>query len=200
MEYDIFISYSHRDNLVLEGKSHGWIARFHVALDYHLTNFLGRKPNIFRDVKIEGYQRITPSVYAALDRSLLFLPVLSPNFLTSEWCPDELDYFFDRVKSKDANRQVFSVVKTPIETVPDKLKDHLLKFEYFQEGNLESEPLLQFNPDFGEELGNRFHLKTSDLARRMASYIKGVSKKGVVSNPPANDECIYLAEPSPDLW
>src|SRR5262245_22118826 len=128
MAYDIFISYSHRDNLVREGKRYGWVDRFHIALRQNLAEFLGREPDIFRDIKIDGYQRLTPAVYDSLENSLLLIPILSPNFVTSKWCPDELKYFCGKkMNGLDSLAQVFPVVKTPIDKVPDELADNLLK-------------------------------------------------------------------------
>ncbi len=208
MKYDVFISYSHRDNLVPEGKRHGWVDRFHKALSQNLTEFLGRTPSIFRDNKIEGYQKILTTVDEGLAESLIFVPILSPNFLTSQWCPKELKYFCENtMKAPGSAAQVFSVVKIPISKTPVEIAENLLKYQFFTEDETNDE-LVIFNPDYSVDLETKFYLKISDLARKMAEYILASESntRGSLQNLDENRRLdpdlkyIYLGEPSPDLW
>jgi hypothetical protein len=208
MKYDIFISYTHLDNMPPEGKEHGWVDSFHIALNQNLSEFLGRKPVIFFDkVGIEGYQKLTPSVFGALENTLLLIPILSPGFFNSEWCPNELKFFNDLVSKSSGRQQIFSIVKTPIEgeDMPAELRDNLRKFEFFQKKDI-GDDIIPLRPGLTESGENKFFTKVNDLAQAIKKYIKTLpsdksdEKAAPPPAPPADGPCIYLAEPSPDLW
>ena len=53
-ERDIFISYAHLDNEALTEEEKGWVSAFDTALQRRLGQLLGRKPDIWRDRKLQG--------------------------------------------------------------------------------------------------------------------------------------------------
>lgn len=206
MTYDVFISYCHRDNMVRPKEEHGWVDLFEQALTHSITEFLGRSPKIFRDDTMPGNTRITPTVYGNLEKSLVLVTILSPNFLTSEWCPKELAFFSRKnMKLLDSDCQIFPVVKHPVDSVPKQLED-IKKHEFFSG---KGKNLTLFRPDcLGPKAKHEFYKKIDVVAREIAEYIKGlpdgrdiVSTHKTESSESANKEpIIYLAEPSPDLW
>lgn len=222
MPYDIFISYSHKDNIG-ETEDDGWVDIFHKGLYKYLTGHLGRTAQIWRDrTKMKGNYQLHPAVYDNLDKSSILIPILSPNFVNSEWCPKELKYFFDRNNQPQAmGTRIFPVVKTPAPTPPE-LKDNLLN-EFIIRDDF-GEGWREIDPAFGGEYKNKFFLKISDLARDIADFIKQIEAAPVTppvdpdqlreksddrhvkpdkppEPPPPEEELpiIYLAEPSPDL-
>ncbi|HEX8736338.1 MAG TPA: TIR domain-containing protein [Pyrinomonadaceae bacterium] len=226
MPYDIFISYSHKDNIAGQEED-GWVDVFHQGLYKYLTGYLGRTARIWRDgTKMRGNYRLHQAVFDNLDETLILIPILSPNFLNSEWCPRELNYFFQRNNQPEAmGTRIFPVVKTPIEAPPPEIGDNLLN-EFFIRDDF-GEEWREIDPAFGGEYKNKFFMAISDLARDIAAFIKQIeddSKKTVVTDvepdridttpaqitAPADAAkaaieatedipVIYLAEPSPDL-
>ena len=51
---DILISYAHIDDESLMEGQKGWIEEFHRSLDIRLSQLLGEKPKIWRDLKLQG--------------------------------------------------------------------------------------------------------------------------------------------------
>jgi len=226
MPYDIFISYSHKDNIA-EQEDDGWVDVFHKGLYKFLTGNLGRTARIWRDgTKMIGNYRLHQAVYDNLDQTLILIPILSPNFLNSEWCPKELNYFFEKNNQPEAmGTRIFPVVKRPIEATPPEIGDNLLN-EFFIRDDF-GEKWREIDPAFGDEYKNKFFLKIGDLARDIAAFIQQIeddSKETIAitietrvnnsDDPPdaapelsaqagieATEEIpiIYLAEPSPDL-
>ena len=53
-EKHLFISYAHIDNQPLTSDQQGWISRFHSSLEAVLSMRMGRKAEIWRDIKLAG--------------------------------------------------------------------------------------------------------------------------------------------------
>jgi hypothetical protein len=189
--------------MLLEGKKFGWVGRFQMALFQSLTGFLGYQPNIFWDKnKIEGYQKITEEIKAALENTTLFVPILSPNLLNSTSCKEELDYFYEqRMAQLNSGSQIFPVSKILIDALPEKIKDILVKYEFYETDGA-GENIQFYDPELGSDLENKFHQKIYDLAYKISLYIKKNSPTGLlaIDRPVKPLRRIYLAEPSPDLW
>lgn len=208
-EYDVFISYSHRDNMA-QHEDDGWVDCFHAGLYKYVTETLGRTVRIWRDkTKMQANDRINPAVYESLPKCLIFIPILSPNFMNSQWCPKELEIFYNQNKSKDAESRIFPVSKIPVQSPPPLLIDNFLKYEFVKRDKFGA-IAHNLDPSFGSTFESEFYLKVSDLSREIARFILEAEKTQASVKPKAiptepeevEDEqpLIYLAEPSPDLW
>ncbi|MBK8923775.1 MAG: TIR domain-containing protein [Saprospirales bacterium] len=93
MQYDIFISYAHHDNTARGN----WIEQFHQKLAADYFGRLGKKLNIFSTGKTSGRAMPLPNrLQQALRATRLFVPVLSPAYLSSEWCRLEFLHFLEQ--------------------------------------------------------------------------------------------------------
>jgi hypothetical protein len=90
---DIFISYTHRDNARLSDEQHGWVDRFHEALEMRLAGLWGRQAEIWRDPKNAGNDVLDAAIESNVSNSAILISVLSPSYVHSEWCTRELDLF-----------------------------------------------------------------------------------------------------------
>lgn len=92
MPFDIFISYAHHDNA-----AHGaWVERFCDKLAADFRSRSGKKLNIFLDSEAMHAGNVLPGrLQAALEESRIFLPILSPTYLSSPWCRREFLHFLD---------------------------------------------------------------------------------------------------------
>lgn len=118
-DYDLFISYSHRDNG--GGKGEGWVDRFHEFLRERLSVQLGREPRIWRDAKqLDGGDYFDDEIARGVQQSKALLIIVSPSYLRSEYCAQELDCFTLAAESNGGERignrgRRVKVVKTWVE-------------------------------------------------------------------------------------
>jgi len=93
-ENDIFISYCHYDNAAHPNKK-GWVDLFHEDLESLLVTCFGpRKVFIWRDKKLQGSTLFDERIQEQIRKSALFFALLSPNYLKSEYCRKELEWFY----------------------------------------------------------------------------------------------------------
>jgi hypothetical protein len=88
MPYDVFISYSRRDN------ERGQVAALVEQIKSAYRTFAGRELSIFFDKgEIKGMDDWRQKIQRSLRESHLFLAVLSPSYLASPYCRWDWDYF-----------------------------------------------------------------------------------------------------------
>lgn len=225
MEYDVFISYAHLDNIAPQGQ-YGWVDNFHIALYQYLSGKLGlgRKAKIWRDrTGLRGNVLLNRALADNVSNSLIFIPILSPNYLASEYCAQELQTFINQNGAlENGETHIFPVVKYPIDAPPPSLDESLLKFAFFNNDDF-GDMSEELDPSLGGDFRNKFNQKVNDLARELAAFIKENLPPPILSpvvmEIPINSRQeltalsaelpipsqstipkIYLAEPSPDLF
>ena len=160
-EYDVFISYTHLDNKPLSKDEEGWISRFHYSFNIRLGQLLGREPKIWRDNKLQGYDKFSNEIIARLNKAKVLLTVISPRYLSSQWCMKELDLFLeaaektnigDRIGNKS---RVFKIIKTyvPYDRHPDEIRG-LNGYEFCELD--EKENINEFNSEKGSEYEKKY--------------------------------------------
>src|SRR6266496_5373650 len=117
-----FISYAHIDNQKLEGQRLGWVTRFHETLKAQLEMRLGETVRIWRDEKLAGNDVFSNEIVSQLPRSRFFIPVLSPKYLTSEWCRREAAEFCKAAEASIGvtavnKSRIFKVLKLPVKSI-----------------------------------------------------------------------------------
>ena len=118
-ELDIFISYTHIDNKPLDDSQKGWITRLHERLETRLGQLLGEEPQIWRDARLQGNEVFDASILQQLNKVAVLVSVLSPRYIKSKWCKDELQEFLKAAEQTGSIRignktRLFKVVKTHI--------------------------------------------------------------------------------------
>jgi TIR domain. len=199
-EYDIFISYSHKDNEPILEEQRGWVDSFEQTLRVLLHQLLGAEVTIWRDKRqLRGNDYFDEEILAQLRRSALFLAIVSPGYLNSQWCRQELAEFCKVAEATNglrlANRsRIFKVLKTdmPHERQPAAMQG-LLGFSFFDK-NPETGHPREFRADPASGGYQRFLDKLSDLAHEIRDLME-VIRAGAPMHP-ATDEAItvYLAE------
>jgi TIR domain len=95
--HDVFISYAHLDNQeLIEGKR-GWVANFHRALEIRVAQYLGNKPDIWRDPKLHGSDAFAETVITKVHGSAVMISILSPRYVRSEWTRREVSEFVNAI-------------------------------------------------------------------------------------------------------
>lgn len=112
MPFDIFISYAHHDN-----DAHGqWVEHFCERLVADFRSRTGKKLNFFLDTESLRAGNVLPDrLQAALKDSRVFLPILSPAYLSSLWCRREFLHFLDNAGEiiVDGNSRILPVQLMP---------------------------------------------------------------------------------------
>jgi hypothetical protein len=93
-EYDIFISYTHRDNYPVVSGKPGWVDQFHESLENWLTKRRGlTELRIWRDRELDGNTEFNVSIENKIKGAALFLVLHSRNYPRSAYCKKELQWF-----------------------------------------------------------------------------------------------------------
>ena len=90
MEYDVFISYAHHDN-----ETHGnWIHEFQQRLADFFRSRTGQRLKVFLDEDgLRTGNVLSDRLVQAMENSALFIPILSPVYLSSPWCRREFLHY-----------------------------------------------------------------------------------------------------------
>src|SRR5215467_5512719 len=207
-EKQVFISYAHIDNEPLSANQQGWITRFHTSLAAMLGMRLGRKPDIWRDVKLSGNDIFADEILQQFPKTALLISVLTPRYVESEWCTREVKEFCKTAENTggvlvDNKSRVIKVVKIPVSDeaqLPDVMKLALgYPFYVFDE----QQTPLELDPAYGEEFTQKYNLKMAKLAFDVAQLIKKLdvgTAAGPTPQPSSvqSKPTVYLADCSID--
>ena len=94
--FDLFISYSHIDNEIVNSKEKGYITQFKEHLEIALNKRIGKK-NIFSiwwDKKLSGNSQFNKDIEHKIAQSALFLAITSNSYVNSDYCYEELYHFY----------------------------------------------------------------------------------------------------------
>jgi len=120
-EKDLFISYAHIDNKPLTPEQQGWITRFHASLEALLSMRMGGKARIWRDDKLQGNDIFDREIVDQFAQTAVLVSVLTPRYLSSEWCNREVAEFCKRAEERggmvvENKARMFKVLKAPVDT------------------------------------------------------------------------------------
>jgi hypothetical protein len=194
-EIDVLIIFSDKDNETQQGQN-GWVTQFKKFLDLMLTQVLGSKPNIL--LKSEFDSMTSPK----LDNAATLVSILSPDFIQSGQCLDNLETFYKAAEASGKNRnRVFKVFKNPlsVQEQPPRLRE-LIGYEMYQIDS-ETGEVREYENYFSTEAERQYWMKMVDLAYDIFDtllQLKGDTIKSEVKNI-FKRKTIYLAETGHDL-
>ena len=209
MKFDrqIFISYAHLDNQPLTADQAGWVSLFHATLQTLLSQRLGAPADIWRDDKLRGNDVFSDEILEQLRRTALFVSVLTPRYLKSEWCTKEIRTFCqqaeaDRTLVVDNKARIIKVLKLPVaggEAIPATV-GQLLGYEFFDFD--EDRTPRELDPAYGDKPRQAFLRKVNKLAWDLAAQLELLQQRQAAANEPAPATCakpaVFLAECSRD--
>jgi hypothetical protein len=194
-EIDVLLIFSDKDNETEQGQN-GWVTQFKKFLDLMLTQVLGSKPNIL--LKSEFDSMTSPK----LDNAATLVSILSPDFIQSGQCLDNLETFYKAAEASGKNRnRVFKVFKNPlsVQEQPPRLRE-LIGYEMYQIDS-ETGEVREYENYFSTEAERQYWMKMVDLAYDIFDtllQLKGDTIKSEVKNI-FKRKTIYLAETGHDL-
>nr|ACX33952.1 hypothetical protein [uncultured prokaryote EC6] len=207
---DVFVSYTHNDNLEFDAEKKGWVSRFHLVLLNYLTSKLGRTAKVWRDAKLEGNDAFWDVIFKALAEAQTLVAVVSPRYVQSKSCVKEVVEFNRHwqaaggVKVGDKPRLV-RILTEPVKLpelidgkpVPPELRE-LFKLSTgveFYEVDPESGRSRQLRSEFGAKYDAKFNLLVDDVALMLANLLKADVKPAA----PPSGKTVYLAQTCHDL-
>lgn len=98
-EYDIFITYSHTDNISIEDEE-GWVNQFYKILRISLWQLIGTEEIKiwWDDARMDGGVVFDDAIAEGIRKSAILLCLNSPSFLNSQYCKKELQLFYNTAK------------------------------------------------------------------------------------------------------
>ena len=124
-KYNIFISYAWVDNKPSGAGAHAWVSTFVDRIGKHLARDLPRQyagDGVWLDYeRLRGSDPLKTSIRAKLEASRILVPIISPGYLDSRWCRDELKTFLE-LHGDDSGR-IFPVWMSPTDNLPAPLDD-----------------------------------------------------------------------------
>jgi hypothetical protein len=154
--HDIFISYGHLDDQNPFGQDKGWVDLLHERLLLLVGQALGEEPKIWRDAHtLQGNDELGGAISEGVTRSLLFIPIISPRYVQSDWCNREMEAFHageppPPEAAPGFRSRVFKVVKTPLPAHLKKLEPapitNLIGYQFYAQDDA-SGLLTEFSPD-----------------------------------------------------
>ena len=210
-EKHLFISYAHLDNEPLTESQQGWITRFHVSLSAMLSMRIGRKAEIWRDIKLSGNDIFADEILQQFPKTALLISVVTPRYVESEWCTREVGEFCKSAEVTggivvDNKSRVLKVIKIPggdENPLPEAMKLSLgYPFYVFDD----QQTPLELDPAYGEEFTQKYNLKMAKLAFDIAQLIKkmevgpvaGATTICAQASPGQAKPAVYLADCSID--
>ncbi len=167
-KHDIFVSYAQVDDEPLLGADNGWVTTLINGLKTLLRQKLGpaNAYSLWLDHELRGQQTVTSTVETQLTHSAIFLLILSPAYLASEWCLHELKTFLSLVGT-DSER-VFLIERDEV-LRPVELND-LLGYKFWFTSNKGKPRTLGVPKPTAEEI--EYYQKLNDIAYQLVDKLK----------------------------
>jgi hypothetical protein len=184
-DIDVFVSYSHLDDVSLSEGRGAWVATFLRALELRLSQLLGRRAVVYADTKLKGNDILADQITDRIRRSATFVSIVSPRYVASEWARRELDEFVRAAANTGApaRGRLFTVVKSPVSREHQAAELHeSLAYEFFSV-DPKTGTTREFDRIFGPEADRSFWLKLDDLAHDLASQLQPLATDAAAELP-----------------
>lgn len=205
---DVFISYRHLDNGLLDDQGKGWIDNFHERFASVLGEALGYEPLVWRDPRLPGNAYFADVLEERIKNTAVVISILSPGYLQSDWCVGELREFCRLADQTGGllvgdRLRVFKVVKTHIDRAehPPEFQQQL-GYEFYEIDKITQRPVA-----FGQELGRnrdqRYWSKLDDLAWDVKQVLSVINPRARICAPGSvfsrAQGTVYLAQTTRDI-
>ncbi len=176
---DIFISYAHIDDESMVASQKGWITEFHRALDIRLAQLLGRRPNIWRDLSLQGNHIFDQQIVSQFSQVAVMISILTPRYVKSDWCVKEVNEFYATCEQNvgftlQNKSRIFKVIKTPVrlELHPEKIQN-VLGYEFYST-DPNSGRVKEYGQVFGQQSEIAYWEKLDDLANDICTFLESL--------------------------
>jgi TIR domain len=194
-EFDVFVSYAHVDNDPIYPAEHGWVSVLIQNLGNFLAKRLGRREafsNWYDQHQLRGNHAIHDHIPEQARRSAVFLAVLSPGYMASDFCQREMQAFVDSHRGMLGERLfiVEHMVLGDRHGIPEPFRD-VRKYRFYKLDENQVPRTFALPKPLPDE--REYFLKIDDLARDIAGQLTAI-KPSKKSNP-----AVLLADVTDDL-
>lgn len=212
-DHDIFVSYAHSEALNDWSKCLIDEARKYVAAGLGMRQ--ARDVDLWMDYKICGNAPLTRQLRDKVEKSGVLLVLMSEWYLESSWCRDELQWFFNAVRQRRADRPVFvvRVRATDHDRWPDVFKDErghpLVGYDFVRDAEDDTLGLPKGYPSPRDAPDSKeFYLAVSKLAGDIVAQIKALGRRearqparpqGLQEAPTQHERVFLAAAPAEDV-
>jgi hypothetical protein len=212
---EVFVSYRRLDDLPPPGKSkdRGFVCYLLRTLRYDLSQMGVPDEVLWQDrAEIGPGDDFTEAIREALNRAELFVAVLSRNYVTSNWCDEELSTMLSRVMRLDAHarrRRIFRVDKhrVPDHLVPKQLQTiHPVRFyeenesdgitEYYWHGKVRR---MREYEDAIYELAQAICERLDEIGIPRRPPVQAVPPRLSDYDRPNDGPVVFVAKPAADM-
>lgn len=109
MTHDVFVSYAHNDDVPPAGIERGWVTYFVEELKTELTKKLGKRPDVWMDHLLLKNYRVDTELNDKIRSSRTIVLFMSPSYLNSDWCQQEIGNFLALNRAHNSKESVFIV-------------------------------------------------------------------------------------------
>ncbi|WP_233856163.1 TIR domain-containing protein [Paraburkholderia sp. HD33-4] len=199
------MSYAHNDDTPLPGMSRGWVTTFFGNLERELQIKSGDKQlPVFHDSILLANQQVTPTLLEAVGASRTLVLFLSPSYLKSSWCQQELISFLSARPSSRNKESVFIVEIEPVarELWHPRLRELTQLKLYSMEGD---RSVRMGYPSPKVEEGTPYWSRINELAHLIVKQLaaSGGTSGSLYPAAPALAgvrPLVWVAEPTEDLF
>jgi hypothetical protein len=153
-KYDVFVSYSHLDDLSPSGQR-GWVSTFIDNLNSELTKRLGRHASVWYDNSMTGERVFDQTIKSAIRDSGVLIAICSASYQQSQYCTKEREWFATEGLTVGDQRRLLQVrlMNIPHEQWPKEFQG-CTGFDFFSLRAFDrlGSPLDSTDPAFKEEL------------------------------------------------
>jgi hypothetical protein len=201
---DVFISYCHLDNELLDEQGKGWVDNFHKQFEAVLTEVRGQRSTVWRDSRLPGNVDFTDVLAERIQKTAALISIISPGYLQSDWCMAELREFCRLADQTGGlltggGLRVFKVLKTyiPFEQHPSEFRKQP-GYEFYKKDKMTGTPVKFRQEPEGPNCDPQYWLRLDVLARevikvldiikplsRTTSVASGLSQAEVMTTPSA---------------
>lgn len=136
-EYDVFISYGHFDDAP---PSKDWICDLTTNVEGKLKQICSADVTVWRDPRLMAGDRLNTTIRQAIERSAVFVSILTPGFAEKPWSAKEAEWFMEAVERDniklDAKSRIIPVEKYPMDdaSIPGALQSDTLRQRFYDPG------------------------------------------------------------------
>jgi hypothetical protein len=210
-DYDVFISYAHKDDDQYPPEDQGWVAELHSALEKRIGTYLHTEPALWRDCELSGNDVFNEKISNRLAKAATLLSVITENFLSHKWFQTELEGFCRNAQDKVGLRvgeklRIFKVLKSDVKrgTLPPQFEG-TLRYKFFGPDPEHPGSIHEFRRWLGAKQFNLWWVEMDRLAKDIAETLKAMRNMSpdyaagqLYSDSASQLATVYLAQTSED--
>ncbi|KPA15465.1 TIR protein [Candidatus Magnetomorum sp. HK-1] len=188
----IFVSYAHADNQQYGADKIKWVSKLVENIRKELKENV-KEAILITDHMFDKQGRLVQKLKNEVEKSSLFIPIISKAYLDSEYCRKERQFFFDKYKT-EYNSRIIAVEKNEILS-NNPFGPHLRHPFWFIDSESQRTRALWSKTNYKFEI-NKYFLRMDDLGFSICNKLKELEEDKENKKQKNDLLKIFLAEPT----